>query len=123
MSDQPINTHDQLVRAREAGLSDVGILTRHVQGPRDSWRDGWKVYRPGYNIGDVSNRWDWDYGCRVFSRREWSGGWRKEDAQALEAAKVWASKRYGITEWARNKSGDWVDARVNKQFPLRGGKG
>lgn len=45
---------------------------------------------------------------------------RKEGrAWALTTGKAWAEQRFGVTEWKRNRMGDYVDARVFKRFPLR----
>lgn len=95
----------------------MGIITRHIQGGRDSWRNGWKVWRVGKNIGTEKNQWDWDYGCKVFaeSRRK---DWRVARAEALQLAIEWASERYKVDKFVRNRMGDYVDHRVNKQFPL-----
>jgi hypothetical protein len=111
-----INTHDQLLAARSAGLPDVAVCPRHCNGGRDSWRNGWKVYQPGFNLGDETNRWDWDYGCKVFS--EGMGNWRESRELAFFQASSWTREQYGIRKFVRNRMGDFVDERVNKQFPL-----
>jgi hypothetical protein len=115
---QIINTYDQLMAARAAGLPDAGIVTRRWRGTREMIRNGWKVYRPGYNLGTETNRWDPDYGCKLFEEDR-KLHWREARKKALEEAMAWVRKRYGIKKFARNRMGDYVDERVNKKFPLR----
>lgn len=115
-----INTYDQLMAAREHGLPDVGIIIRHWQGTREWYRNGWNVYRPGKLIKGSSktNPFQPDYGKIPFEE-EHGIPWREARKKALKAAMDFVRQRYGISEFARNPMGDYVDARVNKQFPLR----
>lgn len=114
-----INTYEQLMAARQAGLPDVAVATRHWQGTREWYRNGWKIYSPGKSVeGAPRPRYaDPDNGCRIFEEDR-SKNWRQARKEALEAAMAWAGPRYSIEKWARNRMGDYVDARVNKQFPL-----
>jgi hypothetical protein len=115
-----INTHNQLLAAHEANLPDVAIYPRHWSCGRNTYRDGWKVGRPGKNLGTETNPYDWDYGCKVFNEREFNGEtWRDRRQQAFVAAVMWASGRYKVARFVRNRMGDYVDERVNKMFPLR----
>jgi hypothetical protein len=41
---------------------------------------------------------------------------------ALEAAKAWASEKYGIKEWARTPYGSWMDAGFVKRRMAELGK-
>ena len=110
-----INTFDQLLAAREVGLPDVAIVPRRLNGGRDSWRDGWKIYRPKFNLGSEKNQFDWDYGYKVFSEMYHTPECRKE---AFNAAKQWVKERYKIESFIRNTMFDYVDRRVNERFPL-----
>lgn len=111
-----INTFDQLKAARAHQLPDVAIMPRHWQCGRSTYRDGWKVWRPGCNIGLEKDEWDGDYGCKVFKERDQLGdNWR---AEAFASAVEWAGRRYKISHFVRNRMGDYVDSRVNEMFPL-----
>lgn len=57
---------------------------------------------------DSTAHWS-DYGAKSFF-----GLMRK----SLSAAKAWASEQYGITEWSRNRIGQYVPKIVNDRFPL-----
>jgi hypothetical protein len=111
-----INTYDQLLAAREAGLPDVAVLPRKVRGGRTDWRDGWKVWRPGFNLGTETDLFSYDYGYRVFSDVDRNS--RAGRAKALAAANQWAGLRYKVEGWVRNPMGAYVDRRVNEKFPL-----
>ena len=117
-----INTHDQLRAAKAERLPDVAILPRRIQGTNpDGWRNGWKVIRPGCDLGTEKSQWDRDYGCRVF-HEEAGATWREQRANALQSAKDWVSVNFGVSIFVRNRMGDYVDARVNKLFPLERSK-
>lgn len=111
-----INTYDQLMEAREAGLPDVAVATMS----RNTYRDGWKVWRPGFMVVGSSkdNPYDPDNGCRVFMENR-SKPWKEARKEALDKALDWAARRYQVGSWKRNGMGDYVDARVNERFPLR----
>lgn len=107
----PVNTHEQLVLARGAGLPCVAVTPAMGYGRGDSYQSGWHIYVPD-KITDPEAHWT-DYGKKWFSRM---GG--KEEA--LRAAKDWASKHYGpVPKWTRNRMRAYVDSRVAKQFPIR----
>lgn len=121
-----LNTYDQLLAARSAGLPDVAVIPRYLPSSSrngTTHRNGWKVWRPGFNIsgpeGADRGPFHYDVNCRTFDEGLSLLPWKEARAKALEAAKAWAGERYGIREWKRNRQGDWVDARVHKQFPLR----
>jgi hypothetical protein len=120
MTKNVCNTHEQLLAARECGLPDVAIISRVRNGGRTTWVDGWKVYRPGFNLGTETNRYDWDYGVKVFSenRLDESGTWRERRARALQEAKEWVKNRYKIQAFTRNRLRAYVSSDVNKKFPL-----
>ena len=116
---ETVNTYDQLIRAREAGLPDVAVSPHYWQGTRERYRGGWHVYRPDFNLNPKQkNFWADDANVKVFG----ATAHREERAALLEEAKAWASKRYKIKKWARNRMGAYVDSRVNEQFPLRKNK-
>jgi hypothetical protein len=116
MTEKIINTYDQLLAARKHGLPDVAIRPRYLNGGRSTWRDGWKVYRPNYNIGTEKNPFDLDYGCKVFADPR--GPWKESRARSLQAAKDWTAARYKIQSFSRNRMGDYVSSDANKKFPL-----
>lgn len=113
--DRIINTHDQLLAAREVGLPDVAIAPHHWESVRACPRGGWEVFRPGFNLNPKqTNPYIDDANVKVFGATA-----RREQRPALlEEAKVWAGKRYKITDWKRNRMGAYVDARVQARFPL-----
>lgn len=128
------NTRDQLLEARRAGLPDIAICPRHLPSCSrngSTYRNGWKVYRPGYNIARVDPATGkrergpitgYDDNCRVFdenSFRTLASTWQEERHAAFLAAQTWASARYRVGDWVRNRHGDYADARVNKLFPIR----
>lgn len=122
------NTYDQLLAARAGGLPDIAICPRHLPSCSrggGSHRNGWKVYRPGYDLWDKSKEkpspFHPDVHCRVFEEglRDIRFNWRLERNLALMDAKQWASGRYKVTTWKRNREGDYVDAQVQKMYPIR----
>lgn len=115
--EQIINTYDQVLAARAEGLTDVYIGYHTFPGSGGGYCScGYTVIRPGYDLDPKAKRpwWENTRGKNF----HWSdfGGDR---AATLQAAKDWASKRYGIAEWKRNRMHDYVDARVAKRFPPR----
>jgi hypothetical protein len=134
--DRILNTYDQLLAARAAGLPDIAIVPRHLPSCSRGgghYTRGWKVWRPGYDLWDKSEPTPGplhpDANCRIFDegRRDIRLNWRLERSLALMDAKQWASGRYKVTAWKRNRQGDYIDARVHAGFPLppsprKGGK-
>ena len=112
-----INTHDQLVAARAAGMPCVAVCA--ATAPLGRHQSGWHVYVPGKQT-DPKAHWT-DNGQKWFSIIGEPGSNRSERKQAaLLKAQTWASENYGpVEKWVRNPMRDYVDARVNKQFPLR----
>jgi len=57
---------------------------------------------------------------RIFHRWHYkaAGSGPEQDKAALAAAIEWCATRFPVTQWARNRSGDYVDIRVNQQFPI-----
>ena len=101
---EPINnTHTQLLLAREAGLCDIAIVPRFTPWHIGRYRDGWKIYSPGWT--DI-----------IFPRFP-----HGSDKAALKAAMEWAEQKHGIQphKWRGNAMRDKVHADVYKRFPLR----
>jgi hypothetical protein len=113
-----VNTFDQLMASREIGMPDVAICPRHIQGTMQFWRDGWKVWRPKYNLGTETNPFDWDYGCKIFAEDFHATSHKLARKDAFAAAVAWAKSRYKISQFVRNRMGDYVDSLVNELFPL-----
>ena len=44
--------------------------------------------------------------------------YRELDRLTLEKAKQWCAEKYGITEWEKNRMGDYVPKPLNTMFPL-----
>lgn len=125
-----INTHDQLIRWKEAGMHKrpVAIMVYHASFGRSNHRDGWCVYSPWAKTSDTVEPW-YHHGDKHFNRflvkaadlpdaltRRQIGPAR--DKAALVLAMQWADHKYGPFDWVRNRMGDYVPAELNKAFPL-----
>jgi hypothetical protein len=86
--------------------NEVYISFRANQGSRDVLPSRWNVRKPGTSLSDA---W-YDNGCKSFG-----GSGRKGAAAGLEEAKKWASKEFGIKEWARDPYGSWGEAGYVKR--------
>ena len=64
------------------------------------------VCKPGENL---AGHWA-DYGSKCFL--VWG---RKDRADKLSAAKMWASDKFGIVEWARDPFGSYGEAAYVKE--------
>ena len=120
MSDETINTHDQL---RRAG-GGVAIMPSYV-GVRTQYFYGWAVYRVGPDgkaiPTDPNAHWT-NHGKKVFSKLSQQNGLTpaQRSSGALEAAKQWVAEQGWYNgEWARNRMRDYVPREINKRFPLR----
>ena len=63
---------------------------------------------------DPTGHWT-DYGHKTFNPSRFANGnesHHQAKAKALEAAKLWASEKYGITHWERDPFGDWQELEV-----------
>lgn len=96
----PINTWDQV------GYGGVFITYQKAE-PRACMCSKTQVIRPGL-MTDPNAAW-YDHGNKTFSGKM---------SVSVPAAKAWASKKYGIKKWKRNRMGDWIDADA-KLLPLR----
>lgn len=120
MSDEAINTHDQL---RKAG-GGVAILPSYV-GARTQYFYGWSVYRVGADGKEIptdpNTHWT-NYGRKVFSKLPQQNGLTPAERSrgALEAAKRWVAEQgWYDGEWTRNRMRDYVPKEINKRFPLQ----
>lgn len=104
-------------RLREHGIFNAWGFAGHgnpyiCYTPTDYGRGGqtahFSVVRPGFQT-DTNAHWQ-DYGCKTINAY---GKERKR--QAFEEIKKWASKQYGIKEWARTPFGSWMDAGFVKR--------
>lgn len=85
------NTHDLLIRYGEKGKTDISVS----YSPAHSVFPGrYQVYSPSHKT-DPNGFWA-DYGRKSFSGNS---------KATLEKALVWATEKYGITEWAADPTG------------------
>lgn len=114
-----INTFDQLMAARKAGLPDVAVVTDTWRGSTGGVRIacGAAIWKPGVNLAPRTE-WGRD-GMLVFSDSSFKGSTRERRKQAFAAAKKRAAEKFGVESWFRNSMGDHIDRRVAKQFPIR----
>lgn len=98
-----INTFDQVDQG------DVYI----TYIPEDHFGRGraWRVIGKGHKT-DLGSAWT-DHGNKTFDLEGDGRGWKSDPA--LQRAKTWASKRYGVRNWRKNGMEDWVDA--DKDYP------
>jgi hypothetical protein len=111
-----INTHDQLVAAVEAGTITKRQAIAVSYYAKPSGRMGYAecaraaVWSPFFAV-DPQARW-YEHGAKSFLRM--SGPWK----DAVKQAKKWASDRFKISAWARNRVGEWVPTIVNENHPI-----
>lgn len=106
-----VNTWDQLVAAG-GGVA----VSYHPANDRACMVASWTVFRVAADrrefVTDPKAHWT-DNGRKAF---HCCG--REDKARAEREALAWASERFGVTEWARNRMRDWVPAEVQKAFPI-----
>ncbi len=115
---QPINTYDQLGLAQTLGLPPVAIISvwSQCRTPYFSAAGVWHLTQPA----DPANKGLSHRGIKEFPLFEAKGETRSERKKNIfEQAKAWASKKYGVGDWERNRMGDWVPAPLNSKFRLR----
>ena len=96
-----INPHDFYDGETPQGQVFIGYRTG------DTWRpSGWHVSRRGYNLNSDKDRLN---SSKEFISFEGSGAKERKEL-AFAAAQAWASKRYGIAEWAKDPYGSFGDA-------------
>jgi hypothetical protein len=116
-----INTWDQMKAAKTAGLPDVFIELDTHMGTRSHYTVGWRVLQQGVELDPAAlpRHWSVNHAGKCFRESDCEGSTTMQRRSAcLEIAKTWASEKFGVTEWKRNAFRDYVDARVDKQFPL-----
>jgi hypothetical protein len=118
VSGQAVNTHEQL---KFAGGGVAIVVTRG--GARTDYVNGYGVYRLDAGGKVIPTRpgapW-YDYGKKVFLSSMLNGNFHERQRAALAKAQQWvAAQGWYDGEWARNRSGDYVPAEINKRFPLR----
>jgi hypothetical protein len=92
-----INAFDVLNAAKAAGADPTAILYRPYQGGRAAQSAAWQVHRlDGERTEDSAKGGHWrDHGRKTFNVRDIS----QDKGPQAEAAKAWASGRYGVTAW------------------------
>jgi hypothetical protein len=111
MTDDICNTHDQLTLAKTGiaicwhgkhGRSPIGnywSVTRYLDGTR--------------RVTDPKPPW-WGNKEMLFDV------FTKSKKETLTEAQAWVATTYGeVGPWARNRQGDYVPKRINKEFPIR----
>lgn len=114
--DRVVNTWDQLRAAKAAGFDSkqcvaIGYAANGGRSVLPAW---WAVWSPFFKT-NPDGAW-YEHGSKTFTMGD--GETHKErKAAALITAQAWAAQ-YGITEWAKNRVGDYVPAAIQKQFPI-----
>jgi hypothetical protein len=116
-----INTYEQLVAAVGSGFDKRKAVSISYPAPdRSNSRDvsvsKWSVFSPFFKT-DPEAAW-YDYGCKIFSLR-FGGDTHHERKQAALKAAMERAVQYGVTEWAKNRRGDYVAKDINDNFPIR----
>ena len=135
-----INTFDHMMHARQVGLPSVFIELDSHLGSRYLYITGWRVRQIAstnqrgneakiglhvneneVNLDPQQNRhWSESHVGKCFREDDYpERDWRKRRKTCLNAAMAWASERVGVAEWNRTSFGNYIDGRVNKQFPIR----
>lgn len=111
-AEYPVNTYDQV------GKGGVLIGSYATPGSRGHGNfSGYQVVRVGFDIDQrpkEQRHWFDPEGAQLFP--VWN--YDNDKKKCLEAAKEWASNRYGITKWKRNAQYDYIDANAG-HVPLR----
>lgn len=116
-----INTYDQLKAAHAAGFATRLAISISYSAPdksnsRDVSVANWSVYSPFFQT-EPAAPW-YDYGCKTFALEINDLPHRERKAAALKAAMAWATERWLITEWVKNRQGDYVAKEINDNFPI-----
>lgn len=120
--EEVVNTHDQLIRWKEAGLAarPVAVCKSYISGGRGpAILYGWEIYSP-WEQTDSEVHWQ-HYGRKQFPNSMYYREVDRFTARklALAAALGWANAKYGPFDWVRNRMGDYVPKELNDYFPLR----
>ena len=112
MSEQRIiNTYDQCVAAG----GDKIFISYHARDARACMSSKWVVhrYRNGEAIvTDPKASW-FDYGRMTFLVCG-----RDDRKPRLAETIAWVKKKYGKSDFVRNRMGDYVEREVNEKFPI-----
>jgi hypothetical protein len=116
-----INTHDQLKAAVAAGWAKrVAISICYSAPDRSNSRDisvpKWSVFSPFFKT-DPESAW-YDYGYKTFLLPMVNKGHKERKDAALKEAMEWVAEHYQITDWAKNRRGDYVYREINDNFPI-----
>lgn len=103
-----VNTHDQLTAAHKTGLITGSQAVAFEWRKRSRGNSpGWRAWSPYFQV-DPKAHWS-EQGAKVFR------GDHKDNSEVL----AYVTRLTGITDWARNKSREWVPTIVNEKFPIR----
>lgn len=104
-----INTYDQLNAAVTAGIIPKEQAVAVFFHPARSVIPSRCIVCSPFFKTDPSGAAWYDHGDKAFSGRK---------AESVIEAMAWASKTYGITDWAGNRMRDKVPAIVQKRLPI-----
>lgn len=118
MNGEIVNTYDQLV-AVGGGIA----ICKRWGGIRDRHIAGWVILRVNAKglqiVTDPEAAW-YDNNYKVFANSLHKGTFFQKQSLAFDEAAKWVAEKYGeVGPWKRNRMGDFVSERINKQFPLR----
>lgn len=108
-----INTYEQLTEAVQQGIVEQNkavYLSHYTSTGRDPTPSRWILHSPFFKTNPNKGHW-MDYGNLSFSS---NGKYRK----ALAEAQLYCKEKFGITEWGRNSTGDYVARVINKAVPI-----
>lgn len=113
-----VNAYEQLRAAVDAGYpkEKTLIISYARNGGRSVLPAWWSVGSPFFKT-NPDGAW-YEYGRQTFSLgfAEQTHSTRK--ASALKKAQEWAATKYGVTEWAKNRMGDYIPKEVNDKWPI-----
>lgn len=117
-----INTYNQLKKAVASGFGKRQAVAVSYSAPdRSNSRDvsvpKWSVWSPFFQT-DPNAPW-YDYGHKTFSLGVNGDSHKQRKDTALSNATAWAAEQYGVTQWAKNRQGDYVPKEINDNFPIR----
>lgn len=105
-----INTHDQLKEAVKLGFiqQEMAVAISYRRGePKMCTTNKSSIWSPYFKT-DPDSAW-YDYGNLAFIGKK---------TESLPKAIDWATNKYGIIEWKRNRMGDLVPEIVQAKVPI-----
>ncbi len=107
-----VNTWNQLTAAVAAGIiaQERAVAVGYVSPATRGAVSGWRVWSPFFKT-DPAASYPWS-GKKWFSPQP-GNQWR-DPAEPI----AWAIEQYGITDWRRNRVGEYVPAEVEEQCPI-----